>query len=148
MLNVHLSDEQIQELALGNATLAHDVVQHAENCTACKAKVQNYWLLINSIEKQSSPAFDFDLAAAVVAQIEIPPPKSITKGLWWLFAIAMLAILTGAAIYFGQYLTSIVEGLKSLAIYFIAVSGLVLIIMLVIDQYKTYNRKMKLLDMP
>jgi hypothetical protein len=30
----------------------------------------------------------------------------------------------------------------------IAISGIVLIIMLVIDQYKNYHRKMKILDIP
>lgn len=148
MLNGHLSDEQIQELALDNTSPAQDVIQHAENCALCKPKVQNYRMLINSIEQQPSPAFSFDLAAAVVAQIETPPAKTATKGLWWLFAIALVAILTGAAIYFGDYLTGILQGLKSMAIYLMIISGVVLIIMLVIDQYKTYHRKMKLLDMP
>jgi hypothetical protein len=148
MLNGHLSDEQIQELALGSADLANDVTQHAENCAGCKLKVHNYWLLINAVEKQAAPAFGFDLAAAVVAQIETPPAGTITKGLWWLFAIAIITILTGVAVYFGEYLRTIVDGLKSLSIYLIAISGIVLIIMLVIDQYKNYNRKMKILDTP
>jgi Na+/H+-translocating membrane pyrophosphatase len=84
----------------------------------------------------------------VVAQIETPPAKAITKGLWWLCAVTILAILTGTFIYFGEYITTMVKELRSLVYYFIAISGLVLIIMLLIDQYKTYNRKMKLLDMP
>lgn len=146
MLNGHLSDEQIQELALGNKT-SH-LTAHVENCEACKAKLTNYRLLINAVEQQHAPAFDFDIAAAVVAQIESAAPKPVTKGLWWMFAITVVAILTGAAIYFGSYLPEIITELKSLSIYLIAISGLVLITMLVIDQYKTYHRKMKLLDMP
>src|SRR5688500_5162579 len=121
MLNGHLSDEQIQELALDSNTLAADVAAHAESCAACKAKVQNYWMMMHAIEQQPAPIFSFDLAAAVVAQIETPPAKPATKGLWWLCAITILAILTGAAIYFGEYMTEFVEGLKSLAIYLIAI---------------------------
>lgn len=148
MLNGHLSDEQIQELALEIAGIAPDVIAHAENCEACKLKIHNYRLLINAVEKQPAPAFSFDLAAAVVAQIETPAARPATRGLWWLFAATILAILTGAAIYFGEYLATITEELKSLSIYFIGISGVVLIVLLVIDQYKSYNRKMKLLDMP
>jgi hypothetical protein len=148
MLKGHLSDEQIQELALGSAGMAQDLMAHAETCADCKLKVHNYWLLINAVEKQSAPAFGFDLAAAVVSQIETPPAKPATKGLWWLCAVTIITILTGAAIYFGEYMSGIVDQLKSLSIYLVAISGMVLIIMLVIDQYKTYERKMKILDMP
>jgi hypothetical protein len=148
MLNGHLSDEQIQELALGTTGMAQDVIKHAENCAGCKLKVHNYWLLIDAVEKQEAPAFGFDLAAAVVTQIETPPAGTITRGLWWLFAIAIITILTGVAVYFGAYLRTLVDELKSLSIYLVAISGTVLIIMLVIDQYKMYNRKMKILDTP
>lgn len=148
MLNGHLSDEQIQELASGKAGMAKEIMTHAENCAGCRLKLHNYRLLINAVEKQPAPAFNFDLAAIIVAQIETPPAKAITKGLWWLCAITILAMLTGTAIYFGDYIITLVKELKSLVYYFIAISGLVLIIMLLIDQLKTYNRKMKLLDMP
>ena len=148
MLKGHLSDEQIQELALDGAGLAPDLAAHAETCVDCQLKVRNYRLLINAVEKQPAPAFNFNLAAAVVSQIEAPLAKAATKGLWWLCAATILVILTGAAIYFGEYMTGIVDELKSLSIYLIAISGAVLITMLVIDQYKTFHRKMKLLDTP
>ena len=148
MLNRHLSDEQIQELATGNTGMAKDILAHAENCADCQMKLQNYRLLLHAVEEQPAQTFDFDLAAMVVAQIETAPSKTITKGLWWLCAVTILAILTGTVIYFGDYVITMAKEFKSLVYYFIAISGLVLIIMLLIDQYKTYNRKMKILDMP
>ena len=147
MLNGHLSDEEIQDLALNNNAPASEMVAHTESCQACKIKLQNYRMLINAVEQQPSPVFNFDLAAAVVSQIETPTVKTSTKGLWWLFAATMMIILVGVAIYFGEYMTSVYEGLKSLVIYLIAISVVVLAIMLAIDQYKTYQKKMKLLDM-
>lgn len=146
MLNGHLSDEQIQELAL-NATPASEAVTHAANCPECKTRVENYWLLINAIVQEPAPAFNFDLAAAVVAQIETPPAKPKTNGLWWLFIITITTILVGAGIYFGGYMSELYEGIKSLAIYFIAITGIILGIALVIAQYKTYQLKIKMLDM-
>jgi hypothetical protein len=146
MLNGHLSDEQIQELAL-NATPDTAAVTHAANCPDCKTRVENYWLLINAIVQEPTPAFSFDLAAAVVSQIEAPPAKPKTNGLWWLFIITIAAILVGGGIYFGGYMSELYEGIKSLAIYFIAITGIILGIALVIAQYKTYQQKIKMLDM-
>ena len=146
MLNGHLSDEQVQELAM-NATPASEAAEHIEHCPACKAKLQNYWLLINVIEREPAPAFSFDLAAAVVAQIETPPAKPFTKGLWWIFAATLAVILTGVGIYLGDYMLLLFDGIKSIGIYLVIISCLVLGIMLVIDQFKIYQKKMKLLDM-
>jgi hypothetical protein len=145
MLNGHLSDEQLQELATNNAPA--EALKHIANCPACKLKLENYRLLINVIEQEQAPAFSFDLAAAVVAQIETPPAKPFTKGLWWIFAVTMAAILTGAGIYFGNYLPSLFEQLKSIGMYLIIVCFVVLAVMLAIDQFKTYQKKMKLLNM-
>jgi hypothetical protein len=146
MLNGHLSDEQIQELVL-NETSDTAAATHAANCSDCKTRLENYWLLINAIEREPAPAFSFDLAAAVVSQIEALPAKPKTNSLWWLFIITMAAILVGAGIYFGQYMSELYEGIKSLAIYFIAITGIILGIALVIAQYKTYQLKIKMLDM-
>lgn len=147
MVNEHLSDEQIQELALNNNALSQDITAHAETCVACKLKIDTYRVMMSVIEETATPAFDFDLAAAVLTQIETSPPKSITKGVWWLFGIAIAAILVGVAIYFGEYMTEVYQGLKSLAIILVAISGVVLTSMLIIDQIKTYQQKMKMLDM-
>lgn len=146
MLNGHLSDEQIQELAM-NTTPATAATKHVENCPACKTRLENYRLLISAIERETAPAFDFDLAAAVVAQIETPPAKPFTKGLWWIFAATMTVILTGVGIYFGEYMPMLFDGIKSIGIYLVIISCVVLTIMLVIDKLKTYQKKMKLLDM-
>jgi hypothetical protein len=144
MLKGHLSDEQIQELALNNESSG---AAHAANCPDCQTRLENYKLLINAIEQEVTPAFDFDLAAAVVVQIETPTAKPKTNGLWWLFTLTIATILVGAGIYFGEYMSELYEGIKSLAIYFIAVTGIIIVIALVIAQYKTYQLKIKMLDM-
>lgn len=146
MLNGHLSDEQIQELAL-NAKPDTAAVTHAANCPECKTRVENYRLLINVIVQEPAPAFSFDLAAAVISQIEAPPAKPKTNGLWWLFTITIAAILVVAGIYFGGYMSELYQGIKSLSIYFIAITGIILSIVLVIAQYKTYQLKIKMLDL-
>jgi hypothetical protein len=146
MLNGHLSDEQIQELAM-NATPATEAATHAANCPDCRTRLENYKLLIIAIEQEPAPAFSFDLAAAVVAQIETPPAKPFTKGLWWIFAATLAVILTGVGIYFGEYMPLLFDGIKSIGIYLMILSCLVFAIMLVIDQFKIYQKKMKLLDM-
>ncbi len=148
MVKPHLSDEQVQELAMGNTTLPQEVVAHAGSCAHCKEKVEGYRLMLSTIEAQKAPAFDFDLAAAVVAQIEAPVVKPNTSILWWMFALTIIGILTGVSFYFGEYMLTFFEGLKSVAAYLIAVCGIVLGIVLTIDQLKTYQKKMKLLDLP
>lgn len=142
MLNSHLSDEQLQELAINNTS-----TEHVDTCKTCKIKLDNYRLLINVIEEQETPSFNFDLAAAIVAQIETPSAIRQTKGLWWLCAIPLIAITAIASVYFGDYMVTLFSGLKSLAMYLFAISIIVLAIALIIDQYKTYQKKMKLLDM-
>ena len=147
MVKPHLSDEQVQELAMGNITLSQELAAHVESCAHCKARVENYQLLFSTIEEQKAPAFDFDLAATVVAQIESPAARPRTNSLWWLFALTMVAIIAGVSIYFGEYMQTFVEGLKSIATYLVIASGIVLSVLLVMDQYKTFQKKMKMLDL-
>jgi hypothetical protein len=146
MLNGHLSDEQVQELAL-NESSGTEAALHAANCPDCKTRVENYWLLMKAIEQEPAPAFSFDLAAAVVAQIETPPAKPKTSGLWWLFTITITTILVVTGIYFGGYMSELYQGIKSLSLYFIAITGIILGIVLAIAQYKTYQLKNKMLDL-
>lgn len=144
MLKGHLSDEQIQLLAMDSTG---NGAAHAANCPDCKTRLENYKLLIQAIEKEEAPAFGFDLAAAVVAEIEASPAKPKTNGLWWLCIITIAVILVAAGIYFGDYMTEFYAGIKSLGFYFIAITSVILVIVLAIAQYKTYQQKFKMLEM-
>ncbi|MEQ1799021.1 MAG: hypothetical protein ABL872_13795 [Lacibacter sp.] len=145
----HLTDDELQKYALNIADCDSTIVEHVLFCEDCKASVETYRLLFTGISEQEVPAFDFDLSELVVKQLQ-PSPK--TKLLpedffMYLFSFAMI-IITGAMLYFFRgYMIELFSGAGNFAVYLTVASVAVLLVFLCIDQYKTYQQKMKALDL-
>lgn len=144
----HLTDDELQQYALNSADCNSAIAEHVHFCEDCKAAVETYRLLFTGISEQEVPAFEFDLSELVVKQLL---PQSKTKLLpddffIYLFSFAMI-IITGAMLYFfGAYMIELFSGASNFAVYLTVASVAVLLVFLCIDQYKTYQQKMKAID--
>lgn len=147
MTQEHLSDEQIQQQAENSTSVPRAVSAHAAACTECREKVEEYRLLMKAVKVQPVPAFDFDLSQAVIAQIAPQKKKSYSKDLWVWFLIITVIISAAIFIYFKQYLTGFFSGIATLTILIAAGAGLLVLIVLLLDMYKAYERKMKMLEL-
>jgi CHASE2 domain-containing sensor protein len=147
MKALHLTDEEIQDYVLDKSGVSMTVTKHAGTCEECKAKVANYQLLFTAIKHQPQPSFDFDLAELVIAKLPaVKPVATNSNSFIYMFALAAIA-LTGAALYyFRVFIASLFTSITPLLIYLTATSIITLAVMLSMDMYKNYHRKMKALD--
>lgn len=70
MNNHHLSEEEIQVFVLDPKNCDAGMTAHIGGCPECLELVNIYKLMLADIAKQEAPAFDFDVASIVLANIE------------------------------------------------------------------------------
>ncbi|MEJ8841813.1 hypothetical protein WG954_05410 [Lacibacter sp. H375] len=144
----HLTDDELQQYALNSADDNSTIAEHLHFCEDCKSAVETYRLLFTSISEQEVPAFEFDVSELVVMQLQ---PQSKTKLLpedffIYLFSFAMI-VITGVMLYFfRRYMIELFSGAGNFVVYLTVSSVTVLLVFLCIDQYKTYQQKMKAID--
>lgn len=149
MKTKHLSEEELQQYVLNNMGGDPEFTEHLQSCDDCKLAIENYRLLFSNITQQEVPVFEFDLSKLVLQQLEPSPKKEILleNFLMYSFSIAMFIIIGVLLYFFRVSLFDLFRGVGKLEIYITVASVMVLLILLCIDQYKTYQHKMKMLDL-
>lgn len=69
MTTGHLSETALQQYALDESAAPMECREHIAACDNCRAEAMTYRLLFAGIKEQPEPAFDFDLAGLVLAQL-------------------------------------------------------------------------------
>lgn len=147
MKALHLTDEEIQEYVLDGSASDIAIVEHAGSCEKCKARIANYQLLFAGIKQQRSDVFDFNLAELVVAQLPSARPRPVSDNFFVYLVVLAAVILGGVALYyFRSYIVTLFTGIVPLFIYLTVTTVITLSIILSLDMYKTYQRKMRSLD--
>ena len=147
MNTLHLTEEEIQLYALDIADSPQFVIEHAATCDACKTKVQEYQLLFSGIKEQPASQFDFDLTGLVVAGLPASTSRSSPDNFFMYVFISVAIIITGiAAYYFRGYISGLFVSIAPVLIYLILTTVFTLAIILGLDMYKNYQKKMKALE--
>ena len=145
---LHPTDEEIQQYVLDSSSSDKAITEHASSCEQCKAKVASYRLLFTAISQQPEESFDFDLAKLVMAQLPMAKPKYSQDNFFIYLLVFAAIILTGAALYyFRNYIASLFASIAPVFIYLITTTGITLAIILSIDMFKNYQKKMRALDL-
>jgi hypothetical protein len=147
MITKHLTDDEIQQYALDISDCETKIVEHAQLCEECKARVATYHILFAGISQQQEPAFDFNLSELVLAQLS-PPKSKFSPECLLIYLLAFVIIfLAGILTYlFRGHLLSLFAGITPLLIYLIVTTAIIVLIALGADLYKTYQEKMSTLD--
>ncbi len=106
----HLSDDDLQ-LAATAAPLPAAAAAHLPGCRLCQARVAAYQQLFNAAARLPAPAFAFDLAAAVLAQL--PRPRPAFPWVLVLVAVPVLGVVGAFLALFGGALGQAFHGLSS-----------------------------------
>jgi hypothetical protein len=77
MSGMHLSAEELQQYVLNRAECPAESILHVGTCPDCHADVAAYVLLMEGLGQQPKPAFDFDVAAAVMERLEAEPGMTL-----------------------------------------------------------------------
>jgi anti-sigma factor RsiW len=75
MSGIHPSDEVLQQYVLDPSACTAEEIGHIGSCPNCREAAAAYGLLSDALKEQPAPAFDFDLAAAVMVRLEESPRR-------------------------------------------------------------------------
>ncbi|GAA4001716.1 hypothetical protein GCM10022408_11260 [Hymenobacter fastidiosus] len=111
MTRLHLSERNLQQAAEFAPLLPAPQAAHLHSCRLCQGRVATYQQLFTAAARLPKPAFDFDLAATVLAQL----PRAKPSFPWALSAVAVLVlgVVTAFLTLFGGVLMQIFQGLST-----------------------------------
>lgn len=147
MSNVHCTEEEIQEYAISSNNCTLSIKEHMRVCSNCSSKAAGYSLLFKGIKEQERPLFDYNLAEAVLTELEVTaqqkPQGNIVISLLLFAALALSCV---AVYLFHTYLANLLRGITPLMVQLSLCSFIIVTILVSIDMYKTYQKKIKALD--
>jgi hypothetical protein len=80
MSGTHPSEASLQQYVLDRAACTQEDIGHIGSCADCQAAAAVYEMLAGVLKAQPAPAFNFDLTAAVIAQLDAPPRRKQKGG--------------------------------------------------------------------
>lgn len=92
MNGTHPSEETLQQYVQDRPACTVEQIAHIGTCPDCQAAVEAYGMLADVLKAQPAPAFDFELATAVIAQLEMPPARKRSEGSLLTAALVALSI--------------------------------------------------------
>jgi len=146
MTNNHIDDTNIQRIVLQNLHRDSETIAHIEHCDVCKAKAEQYKLMIDLIKQQRKPAFDFNLSELVLAQIK-PTPKYAQPARVVYLLVLVGFVSFGIVFYqFGISILDLFSGSSGIIISMLFLAICSVSFLHAIEIYKKYQRKMDALN--
>lgn len=108
MTSPHLPEPALQAAAESLAYLPAAQAAHLHACAQCQRQVAAYRQLYAATAQLPAPAFHFDLAASVVAQL--PARKPAVAWALGLVAVLVVGVLTVFTLLFGGVLAQAMQG--------------------------------------
>ena len=144
MSDQHLTEEELQEFGLDEASITKAASAHLHACQACREQLAAYRQLFAEIEKQPATAFDFDVSEAVMEKL--PGRKRIKFSLSLFMLIAVLMITAAVILLFGEEMSNLFKGIDWLVPVSILISVITAAAGFAYDVYKNYKTKIKLIN--
>lgn len=142
----HPSEAELQQFALDEGSTVKEVSQHIRNCPECEVQVASYRMAFTGVGSQERPVFDFDVSELVLAQIE-PSKNRSYEGLFSAAVVLVIMSLCGALWYWtGWSFSELFQGLSKLVMYLVVFVSVIFLFFQSMDLYKSYRRKMRVLD--
>lgn len=142
----HLTDDIIQAYILQEIS-DNRIALHISGCVDCKAKMESYQTLMNTIGNLKSETFSFDVTALVLQKIEATETKRTALGSYALITVLSVFIL-GVILFSIPITEPIIQVFRSLNVIdsaFIIVSAVGVFIFLFKDVFRQYKQKEMLL---
>lgn len=147
MIDGHLSENDIQQYVSDSLLCEQSIMEHIELCQGCKEKAETYRILFSGIEQQAKPAFDFDLADLVIAQLEKPKRSFSTNSViaYLLSSIGITAVLISCFL-FHEYLSGLFIRYSNLLIYLFLAITAVAFLFQCIEIHRKYKKQIGVLN--
>jgi hypothetical protein len=142
----HLTDDIIQAYILQEIS-DNQIALHILECANCKAKMESYQTLMNTIGNLKSETFPFDVTALVLQKIEATETKKTALGSYALIAVLSVFFM-GVILLIIPITEPIIQMFRSLNVIdnaFLTVSAVCVLIFLIKDTFRQYKQKEMLL---
>jgi len=141
----HLSEEEIQQYALGTVTL--NAKEHIGSCAICEAKAANYRLIFSEMDQLSPPAFDFDVAGLVLTQLPQPETAPDKDERWFYLLIFAALASIGIPVYvYRVYFFKIFTGILPAAMYLVILVAVFILVFQGIEMFRKYQKQLNILN--
>lgn len=146
MKQLHADDLSIQKYAFDRTECEPSLVRHINICEACLAKVKSYASLAARVKAQPEPILTYNLSSLLLSQIQQKTEKSSKGSYLYALVISVAVCFFAVAIYlFTNTASYLLDGTPTHQVYF-TISGVVFTFsILVFDQIRTFDRKLKTL---
>lgn len=141
-MSQHLSEEELQVVASSTQFADAAKAQHIKSCTFCQEQLEVYKLIASTINKQPKAAFNFDLADAVLQQLQAAPAKK-TFSLRPFIIAAFIAI---PLYLFRKNFLLLTTGIPAAFLLLSVVACIVIIGFSIFKLYHTYQRRLEYLN--
>lgn len=146
-MNIHVNDSDIQQYVLERSVCDSVIVEHIHGCRNCMTKAEQYSVLINGIEEQEAPVFDFNVVDLVMPQLAVTKPAKISdRWVVLLIGFVIMAMVGVLIYYFTGYLKVMIAGIAPMFTYLIVTTVLILLLWLCFDMFVRYRKQMKSLN--
>ena len=147
MINNHLTDFEIQEIALYKNTCLEEAAKHISTCASCKIKVEQYELIFQGIKSQVEPSFNFNLSTLVLNAIPETSQNDLSeKSITYVISLVTIPILCGIMFLLKLSLSNLLSTISPMMIYLVITSVLSLSVFLFIEMYLKYKKQMQSLN--
>jgi hypothetical protein len=144
--SLHLSEHDLQAAAEAPAGLPAAAAAHLRGCGLCQGRVATYQHLFAAAAQLPPPAFDFDLAASVVAQLpRVPRARPFLPWVLGGVAVLMLSFVGAFLALFGGVLVQAFQGVSTLLGAGLALIAGAIVAGQCVELLSRYRRQMSLL---
>lgn len=137
----HLTDAELQQYITEPQTLDSEKTAHALSCAHCAVKAANYQVLFQGIQKEPSPAFEFDLSALIMEQL--PKPKKTFPWFAVITSCVSLLMVTFSVGYFWSAMVTLTKGMSGMLPSMAAVAAASVLIFQILETFRSYQQRMR-----
>lgn len=147
MKNKHISEIEIQEYLYEELNSRTEITEHIQQCEICRMKVEEYKQIFELVKEQEIPAFDFNLADAVMNRL----PRKKAELTFGKYIVAFILLITTPSVgiiicLFNTSLSDLLTGITPIIFYLIAITMSALLLFQCFDTYRRYKNKMNALN--
>jgi len=142
MISQHLSEEKLNMIAGGQQVADAAMKQHIESCAFCQQQLEIYKLIVSTISEQPKDAFNFDLAGAVLHQVQ-PTPAKKTFSLRPFIIAAFIAI---PLYLFRNNFLLLTNGISTAFLLLSVVASIVIVVINIFKLYHNHQRQVEQLN--
>ena len=141
----HLTEEEMQDLALDHRPATGELQEHLATCAACAAGVAGYKNLFSALVSQPEPAFDFDAVTVVTTALDKKASRSLSPFPYVVSMLILIAVLAAGMI-LQTDLTILFTGISQFFIYASLGGAVVIVVFQVLAIVKKYRRRFEYLS--